>query len=210
MSIKRPLNFLEPFIQAHKDLKNEWLSNHKESLLGNLPSSPISLTDKVGAVATQYRTNETGTNETNHYHLLENMVLGLIGLEYGDTYKGYPCRFAGLDYEDVWASFPILKQVTKKAENIKGKKLEGVFFLEANNFDMYYHKGLNPVIRSQLGLIIPNGDVGFQAVNKDPIQLKEGSIDVIFNNTKNHRAWNRTGQRRVVLCIDWLIAKDDL
>ena len=77
-----------------------------------------------------------------------------------------------------------------------------ISILEAGGF-IPAHTGANDgCLRMHLGLIIPAGDTGI-CVDGKVYNWREGEC-FIFDDTKEHFAWNRTNDDRVVLLIDFI------
>jgi aspartyl/asparaginyl beta-hydroxylase (cupin superfamily) len=71
------------------------------------------------------------------------------------------------------------------------------------NTHLLPHRGLYAgVIRCHIPLIVPQGDCGLRVGDKY-FEWRMGE-PIIFDDTIDHEAWNRTNERRVVLFIDFL------
>ena len=74
--------------------------------------------------------------------------------------------------------------------------------LPANNF-IPPHEGFNgEFLRVHLGLIIPEGDLGFKVV-EEFFTWEEGKCQV-FDDRPRHYAWNSTDGDRVILMLDFV------
>jgi hypothetical protein len=61
--------------------------------------------------------------------------------------------------------------------------------------------------RAHLGLIVPDGDVGFK-VKDEVIRWKEGEL-FVFDPTMPHTAWNLTEKPRVLFIVDFLRPEEE-
>ncbi|MEV0326943.1 aspartyl/asparaginyl beta-hydroxylase domain-containing protein [Micromonospora echinospora] len=61
---------------------------------------------------------------------------------------------------------------------------------------------MTTVYRAHLGLVIPEGDCALRVGNQTR-HWHEGST-LVFDDTVEHEAWNRTNETRTVLLFDFL------
>ena len=65
------------------------------------------------------------------------------------------------------------------------------------------HEGwVTTVYRAHLGLVVPDGDCGLR-VGSQTRRWSEGGV-MVFDDTVEHEAWNRTASTRIVLLFDFL------
>tara|TARA_B100002019_G_scaffold272540_1_gene267849 strand:+ start:6666 stop:7313 length:648 start_codon:yes stop_codon:yes gene_type:complete len=62
------------------------------------------------------------------------------------------------------------------------------------------HRGYKEILRIHLGLIVPDGDIGF-CVNGEKTKWENGKC-LAFNDFFEHSAWNHTNQDRINLIVD--------
>tara|TARA_B100000579_G_scaffold437884_1_gene469668 strand:+ start:1501 stop:2103 length:603 start_codon:yes stop_codon:yes gene_type:complete len=62
------------------------------------------------------------------------------------------------------------------------------------------HRGYKEILRIHLGLIVPDGDIGF-CVNGNKTKWENGKC-LAFNDFFEHSAWNYTNEDRINLIVD--------
>jgi beta-hydroxylase len=62
------------------------------------------------------------------------------------------------------------------------------------------HRGYKEIIRVHMGLVVPEGDIGF-GVSDQTTKWENGKC-LAFSDFSTHYAWNNTEQDRINLIID--------
>lgn len=97
-------------------------------------------------------------------------------------------------------------ETVRIAERIPGLTTIGFSVLQPNT-EIKPHKGYTgEVYRCHLGLVVPD-DCALR-VGDETRSWKEGEV-MIFDDTVEHEAWNRSDSVRVVLLLDFLKKPDD-
>ena len=187
-------------------IRDELISNGDEARKEqNMPQS----SNLVGDIATKQRFNKNESvttefqEECAQYRALEQLNGTQDTWIFGVDYISHPCRYAGVNYPNVWKHFPALKKATDSADEID--ELDAVYILTMKHkCVLNWHRGLNPVWRRHMALICPDEGTGFETKFKQ-YELELGKFTVSFNNTSYHRAWNNTDEQRSILVIDKLL-----
>lgn len=116
-----------------------------------------------------------------------------------------PLMIGGSVIEDRSKKFPKLWELCSKISGIVSISYSllkpGTHIVPHKGYDDYSEK----VLRYHMGMIVPEGDVGFR-VEKDIIKWYNGQ-SFIFDDYLIHEAWNFSDKDRLVLIIDFL--RDD-
>lgn len=109
-------------------------------------------------------------------------------------------KFFGIEYME---QTPICKNFFSNTFKILEPNMEVLSFAIAKfspNKKIFTHRGDKNIIRLHLGLIIPEGDIGFcvRGVYK---KWKEGKC-LAFNDFYEHMGWNNTQKERIILIVD--------
>ena len=62
------------------------------------------------------------------------------------------------------------------------------------------HRGFKEILRTHMGLIVPDGDIGF-SVSKEKKKWENGKC-LAFNDFSEHYAWNNTDVERINIIVD--------
>ncbi len=91
-------------------------------------------------------------------------------------------------------------QTTKLAESIPGMTTAGFSSLTPGTHIVPHVGYTNTVLRCHLGLIVPE-DCGIR-VGQETKNWREGKC-LVFDDTVEHEAWNRSNLPRIILLIDF-------
>jgi len=117
----------------------------------------------------------------------------------GKSWKVFILRAFGRTLVDNCARCPETKSLI---ENVSGLSTVMFSVLEPDTY-LSPHRGVYAgVLRCHIPLIIPAGDCGIR-VGAEIYRWQLG-VPLVFDDTLEHEAWNRTTERRVVLLIDFL------
>jgi aspartyl/asparaginyl beta-hydroxylase (cupin superfamily) len=116
-----------------------------------------------------------------------------------EAWKTYTFRFFGIDHLPNCESCPTVYSLIKN----QPKLVTVEFSLLEPNTHVLPHRGFTDLLlRSHLGVKIPEGDSGIKV---DGIQKTwENGRFIVFDDSLTHEAWNKTDQQRVVLMIDFV------
>jgi beta-hydroxylase len=116
-------------------------------------------------------------------------------------------------YETGWKTFalyffgrqwkpntPLCPETTRLVETIPGMVTAGFSRLEPGTHIKPHVGYTNAVLRCHLPLIVPEGDCKLR-VGDETRSWEEGKC-LVFDDTTEHEAWNRTDKVRVVLLLD--------
>lgn len=117
----------------------------------------------------------------------------------GRSWKVFVLRAYGRALRENCALCPKTALWTQKIPEIKT-----VLFsvLEAGTHIIPHRGPYAGVLRCHIPLIIPDGDCGIRVGTE--VYRWKGGEPLVFDDTLDHEAWNRTTERRVVLFIDYL------
>lgn len=114
------------------------------------------------------------------------------------AWKTYTFRFFGIDHKPNLDSCPTIKKILHEIPEI----VTAEFSLLEPDTHILPHRGYsNQVLRAHLGLLVPIGDIGIR-VNNETKVWTEGGI-LIFDDSLEHEAWNKTKKQRVVFMFDF-------
>ena len=117
---------------------------------------------------------------------------------YDEGWTIYPLYVFGKEIRLKSGKCPVTKSI---CENIPGISL-AAFSRLAPNTHVKPHVGwAKSVYRLHLGLIVPNDC--FIRVGNQTSQWNEGKC-LVFDDTVEHEAWNRSQEERIVLLLDFL------
>jgi beta-hydroxylase len=95
---------------------------------------------------------------------------------------------------------PVTRELIKRYAPFHGSV--GFSILKANS-EILPHSGVESHFRRMhLALKVPEGDLGFQVEDQDPIRWEVGK-SFHFDGEIQHRAWNRSDEDRVILLLDF-------
>lgn len=115
----------------------------------------------------------------------------------GDLWKSF---FLKVAKKDVPGHQKICPHTTEALKNIPGI-INAFFSILKPGTNIPPHRGpYAGILRYHLGIIIPEGDVGI-IVNGQLCRWKEGE-SLLFDDSFEHEAWNRTAAKRVILFVD--------
>lgn len=108
-----------------------------------------------------------------------------------------PLIFFTIHNAELLNSFPETKQILKSIPEL----ITAEFSILKANTIIQAHEGYSKeVMRTHLGLKIPDGNLALKCMNEDK-QWKEGKT-FSFNDGYMHEAWNKTENERWVLMLD--------
>ncbi len=147
--------------------------------------------------------------EENHAAIREEIesVLRRHGDEFRPNFTPYAWTEPGwktvnlysyfLKYPKNCERFPRIAEIV---ERIPGMCLAQIAVLEPH-VRLKAHRGdTNALIRSHLGIVVPEGDLGIK-VGRETRRWEEGRV-LAIQIAHRHYAWNRTDAHRVVLVVD--------
>jgi len=121
------------------------------------------------------------------------------------AWKTYTFKFFGIKHLPNFKSCPTLAKIINNCPSI----VTAEFSMLEPGTHILPHRGYTDlVLRSHLGMIIPDGDAAIR-VGGDTKNWKEGEF-LIFDDSIDHEAWNKTDKRRIVLMIDFVPNDSDL
>ena len=110
----------------------------------------------------------------------------------------YPLYVFGKEIKMKFNKCPITKTI---CENVPGISMAGFSSLAPKTHVKPHVGWANSVYRLHLGLIVP--DNCFLRVGNQTQQWAEGEC-LVFDDTVEHEAWNRSEHQRIVLLLDFL------
>lgn len=114
------------------------------------------------------------------------------------AWKTYTFRFFGIDHLPNMESCPFIASLVRKFPAI----VTAEFSMLEPHTHILPHKGYtHKVLRSHLGMQIPVGDTAIR-VGNETRSWEEGKF-LIFDDSIDHEAWNRTDEQRIVLMLDF-------
>lgn len=134
----------------------------------------------------------TWANERENYLNLQNNS--------NASWKTYVFKFFGIKHLPNLESCPLISKLINETPEIVTIEFS---MLESNTHILPHRGYSNLLLRSHLGLIVPEGDVAIK-VQEDVRKWNEGDF-LIFDDSLIHEAWNFTNKQRVVLMIDFVI-----
>lgn len=118
------------------------------------------------------------------------------------AWKTYTFKFFGIKHLPNYESCPYLSELIERFPQI----ITAEFSMLEPDTHILPHRGFtNLVLRSHLGMIIPDEEAAIR-VGKETKQWKKGEF-LIFDDSIDHEAWNKTSERRIVLMIDFVPEK---
>lgn len=149
------------------------------------------------------------TLEANHQVIKSELINYLNKTGYNDLksfYSDYsnnngwltiPLIFFTINNSELLNFFPETKKILKSIPEL----ITAEFSILKSNTLIQAHEGYSKeIMRTHLGLKIPNGDLALKCMNHQ-MQWKEGKT-FSFNDGYLHEAWNNTTEDRWVLMID--------
>lgn len=117
----------------------------------------------------------------------------------GNSWKVYVLKAYGRTLEQNASRCPHTTRLIESVPHIT----TALFSILEPGTHITPHRGLYAgVLRCHIPLIIPTGDCGIRVGNQ--VYRWQQGVPIIFDDTIEHEAWNRTTERRVVLFIDFL------
>jgi aspartyl/asparaginyl beta-hydroxylase (cupin superfamily) len=149
----------------------------------------------------------------SNFDLIKNELLSLVEQGPEDQWMNTFPHYVSSDKMKAWKVFSFIffnMKLPRHAE-LCPKTAELVYSIpEILSCDYSYltpnthvkpHKGYSRmVLRCHLPLIVPEGDVCLRVGNETK-KWKEGEL-MIFDDSFEHEAWNRTNEKRIVLMFD--------
>jgi aspartate beta-hydroxylase len=120
-----------------------------------------------------------------------------------EAIRGWKNLFFVADYQpnqDLLAKVPSLKAIVDRFRVEQLDRFElFLSMLDPGTHIPAHFGGGNAKLTLHLPLVIPEGDAALR-VDQESRRWKEGEM-AIFDDTFDHEAWNRTGQRRAVILL---------
>lgn len=114
------------------------------------------------------------------------------------AWKTLTFRIFGIDYQPNKDVCPTISSLIERYPFI----VTAEFSLLEPQTSIHSHTGFtNKLLRSHLGLLIPEGDAAIK-IGDDIRKWEEGEI-LVFDDSVLHEAWNKTNERRVVFMFDF-------
>jgi aspartyl/asparaginyl beta-hydroxylase (cupin superfamily) len=114
------------------------------------------------------------------------------------AWKTLTFRIFGIDYHPNKDFCPTIAAIIDKYPFI----VTAEFSMLEPQTSIHPHKGFtNKLLRSHLGLVIPEGDAAIK-IGVDTKKWSNGGI-LVFDDSIIHEAWNKTDERRVVFMFDF-------
>lgn len=114
------------------------------------------------------------------------------------AWKTYVFRYFGINHLPNQKACPVFSELLKRYPFIATAEFS---MLEPDTHILPHTGFTDKVLRSHLGMVVPEGDIGIK-VGEDGRKWQEGEW-LVFNDSIIHEAWNRTSERRIVLMIDF-------
>lgn len=115
------------------------------------------------------------------------------------AWKTYTFKFFGIKHLPNYESCPQLGKLIDSFPQI----VTAEFSMLEPDTHILPHRGFTDlVLRSHLGMIIPEGNAAIR-VGSETSTWKEGQT-LIFDDSIEHEAWNKTSEKRIVLMIDFV------
>ena len=115
------------------------------------------------------------------------------------AWKTYTFKFFSIKHLPNYESCPTLAKLIDSCPEIVTAEFS---MLEPGTHILPHRGYTNLVLRSHLGMIIPEGDLGIR-VGEETKTWKKGEY-LIFDDSIDHEAWNKTNEKRIVLMIDFV------
>jgi hypothetical protein len=103
-------------------------------------------------------------------------------------------------FDEARRSFPTTVALL---ESIPGLTSAFINVLEPHSTIPSHHGDSNTIMRCHFGLDVPDGNCGVQ-VGSETRQCRNGAL-IAFSDAHEHRSWNATDERRVVLVFDIML-----
>ncbi|CAG5079131.1 aspartyl/asparaginyl beta-hydroxylase domain-containing protein [Parvicella tangerina] len=114
------------------------------------------------------------------------------------AWKTYVFKYFGINHRPNQEACPVFSKLLEEFPFIATAE----FSMLEPNTHILPHKGFTgKVLRSHLGMVVPEGDLGIR-VGNETRKWKEKEW-LVFDDSIEHEAWNKTAQRRIVLMIDF-------
>lgn len=151
---------------------------------------------------------------TDHFEVIRRELLDLINVKKEDQWLRTFPAYVRSDTHKAWKVFSFIFFYMKFPDNARlcPQTAELVYsipeilscdysYLEANSH-ILPHKGYSRmVLRCHLPLVVPNEELCALRVGDETRQWKEGEL-MIFDDSHEHEAWNKTNEKRIVLMFD--------
>jgi len=123
----------------------------------------------------------------------------LPGLEHGDDWKSFFLIGAGRAIHEHQQLCPDTARALQEIPSV----LNAFFSIFKPGVEVRPHRGpYAGILRYHLGVIIPQGDVGIKVDGVTHRWQEGGSL--LFDDSFEHEAWNKTDQLRVILFVDFI------
>lgn len=114
------------------------------------------------------------------------------------AWKTLTFRIFGIDYQPNKNYCPTISKLIDKYPFI----VTAEFSMLEPQTSIHPHKGFtNKLLRSHLGMVIPEGDAAIK-IGNDTKKWQNGEV-LVFDDSIIHEAWNKTDERRVVFMFDF-------
>ena len=108
----------------------------------------------------------------------------------------------GNNIEGITEKVPLTAHIIKHA--IPNHGTVALSRLLGNNYIKPHCGFQGDFLRYHLGLKVPKGDLGLRVIEEDKIYRWEEGKSFIFDDRKEHEAWNYSDEERIVLIIDFI------
>ena len=149
-----------------------------------------------------------------NFSVIKNELLHLISSDFGDQWLRTFPDYVKSDKHKAWKvfsfiffnmQFPLHAQLCPQTANLIyniPQILSCDFSYMEPNTHILPHKGYSKmVLRCHLPLIVPNEELCAIRVGNETRHWKEGEL-LIFDDSFDHEAWNKSEAKRVVLMLD--------
>ncbi len=114
------------------------------------------------------------------------------------AWKTYVFKFFGIKHLPNLKSCPTISNLLGRFPEI----VTAEFSMLAPHSHILPHRGYTgKLLRSHLGMVIPNGDLGIKVGGKTEMWSQNEWL--VFDDSIQHEAWNHTSENRIVLMIDF-------
>lgn len=114
------------------------------------------------------------------------------------AWKTYVFKYFGINHGPNQKACPALSGLLEEFPYIVTAEFS---MLEPNTHILPHTGFTDKVLRSHLGMVVPEGDLGIK-VGEETRHWKERDW-LVFDDSIMHEAWNKTDERRIVLMIDF-------
>lgn len=115
------------------------------------------------------------------------------------AWKTLTFRFFGIDHLPNCKSCPTIERLISKRPDLVTVE----FSMLEPHTHILPHRGFTGLVyRGHLGMKIPAGEIGLRVADETR-RWEEGGF-LVFDDSIEHEAWNKTDERRVVLMVDFV------